>query len=195
MELPLTLTKEETMTAENQEVNAADNEDLDNDNDRNNVAPLEDEDLLLEMVRAIVSHPEDVKVDSREEDDGRKNLIISAHEEDCGKVIGKHGRMAAILKDFMISVGAQQGHQIFIEIKAPYGSRPTGYRPGFRGYPPNRGYPPPPPPNYGRGGYGYQPPPPQQPVLSSHEFGNGYDPQQPPRFDGNRRGRGFRRSY
>jgi hypothetical protein len=92
--------------------------------DEEDFEPLEDCELLEEMVRALVSQPSEVRVESRSDGD-RKTLHVHVANEDCGKVIGKQGRMADVLRQFMSAVGTRQGHQLNVMIE---GSKPQERR-------------------------------------------------------------------
>ena len=51
-------------------------------------------DLLVHLARALVDHPEEVRVESFEEDDGTLVLELSVADDDYGQVIGRGGRTA-----------------------------------------------------------------------------------------------------
>jgi len=82
--------------------------------------PLSDDILLQEMVRAIVDYPEDVHIEEYcdvTSGPAKKVLIVRTNHKDCGKVIGKHGRMAELLRTYMTTVGAHQGYPITVNIE------------------------------------------------------------------------------
>jgi predicted RNA-binding protein YlqC (UPF0109 family) len=62
---------------------------------------------LEHLVQGIVSHPEDVRVRSREQRK-RRMLEVRVNPEDIGKVIGRQGRTATALRTVM---GAIAGHE------------------------------------------------------------------------------------
>jgi uncharacterized protein len=81
---------------------------------------LSDDNLLAEMVRALVSKPEKVEVDQycdATKTHATKVLVIKVDPRDCGKVIGKQGRMAELLRTFMSTVGVSRGYPISITIE------------------------------------------------------------------------------
>jgi uncharacterized protein len=55
------------------------------------------EEALEHLVRGIVEHPDDVKVQDRQLKRGRV-LEVRVHPEDMGKVIGRSGRTAKALR-------------------------------------------------------------------------------------------------
>jgi predicted RNA-binding protein YlqC (UPF0109 family) len=80
--------------------------------------PLEDDLLLEEMVRALVKRPEAVQVVDRSDDPKVKMLHVSVDPEDRGKVIGKGGRMAEVIRHFMSAVGTRNGIRINVLVEA-----------------------------------------------------------------------------
>jgi len=64
------------------------------------------EDALEHLVRGIVDHPDDVRVDLRTGRRGR-TLELRVHPEDLGKVIGRAGRTAKALRTVMTAVGGK----------------------------------------------------------------------------------------
>lgn len=97
--------------------------------DDDDFEPLEDCALLEEMVRALVANPSEVRVENRH-DGERKTLLVRVADEDCGKVIGKQGRMADVIRQFMSAVGTRQGYQLNVMIE---GSKPQERRSKRRG--------------------------------------------------------------
>jgi uncharacterized protein len=61
---------------------------------------------LEHLVRGIVDHPDEVRVDLRAGRRGR-TLEIRVHPEDLGKVIGRGGRTARALRTVMAGVGGR----------------------------------------------------------------------------------------
>ena len=64
------------------------------------------EEALEHLVRGIVEHPDDVRVDSRGLRRGRV-LEVRVHPDDLGKVIGRGGRTAKALRTVMAGVGGR----------------------------------------------------------------------------------------
>ena len=63
-------------------------------------------DALEHLVRGIVHHPDDVRVDLVTTRRGR-TLEVRVHPEDLGKVIGRGGRTAKALRQVMTGVGGR----------------------------------------------------------------------------------------
>jgi uncharacterized protein len=61
---------------------------------------------LEHLVRGIVDHPDDVRVDLSTNRRGR-TLEVRVHPEDLGKVIGRRGRTARALRTVMTGVGGR----------------------------------------------------------------------------------------
>jgi predicted RNA-binding protein YlqC (UPF0109 family) len=61
---------------------------------------------LEHLVKGIVEHPEEVRVDSRTNRRGT-TLELHVHPEDLGKVIGRAGRTAKALRTVMTAVGGR----------------------------------------------------------------------------------------
>jgi len=81
--------------------------------------PLSDDLLLAEMIRAIVAYPEKVEVEEycdATKPQAVKILIVRVDSKDCGKVIGKQGRMAELLRSFMATVGIHHGYSMTVMI-------------------------------------------------------------------------------
>lgn len=63
-------------------------------------------DSLEHLVRGIVEHPDDVRVELVTTRRGR-TLEVHVHPEDLGKVIGRGGRTATALRTVMSSIGGR----------------------------------------------------------------------------------------
>jgi predicted RNA-binding protein YlqC (UPF0109 family) len=64
------------------------------------------EEALEHLVRGIVDHPDDVRVDYVDNRRG-KRLEIRVNPEDLGRVIGRNGRTAKALRQVMTGVGGK----------------------------------------------------------------------------------------
>ncbi|GAA5120479.1 RNA-binding protein [Haloechinothrix salitolerans] len=63
-------------------------------------------DSLEHLVRGIVEHPDDVRVDLITTRRGR-TLEVHVHPDDLGKVIGRGGRTATALRTVMGGIGGK----------------------------------------------------------------------------------------
>lgn len=64
------------------------------------------EEALEHLVRGIVDHPEDVRVDMVDNRRGQR-LEVRVHPEDLGRVIGRNGRTAKALRQVVNGVGGK----------------------------------------------------------------------------------------
>jgi hypothetical protein len=64
------------------------------------------EEALDHLVRGIVDHPDQVKVDRRQMRRGEV-LEVRVHPEDLGKVIGRGGRTARALRAVITALGGR----------------------------------------------------------------------------------------
>lgn len=61
---------------------------------------------VTHLVRGIVDHPDDVRVDLKNGRRGRL-LEVRVHPEDLGKVIGRSGRTARALRTVVSGIGGR----------------------------------------------------------------------------------------
>jgi len=76
---------------------------------------LEMKDLVLQITKALVDHPEDVKV-SRRELNNQTLLEITVHPEDVGKIIGKQGRIIKALRIVVKACAIRDNKKITVEL-------------------------------------------------------------------------------
>ncbi len=71
--------------------------------------------LILTIARALVDHPDQVKV---EEIKGSQNSVLelSVAKEDLGKVIGKQGRTAQAMRTILSAASAKRRQRTVLEI-------------------------------------------------------------------------------
>jgi predicted RNA-binding protein YlqC (UPF0109 family) len=74
------------------------------------------EDLLAYLARALVDHPEQVSVDSFEEDDGTIVLELHVAEDDAGKVIGRGGRTVSALRAVLKACSVREGRRVLVDV-------------------------------------------------------------------------------
>ncbi len=72
-------------------------------------------DLVETIAKALVDHPEDVRVNEVE-----NNQVIvyelSVHSSDIGKVIGKQGRIAKAFRTVITSAAVKENKRVTVEI-------------------------------------------------------------------------------
>ncbi len=81
-----------------------------------------DSDFLEYVVKAIVDHPDDVKVD-RSVDEMGVLLNLKVHAEDMGEVIGRSGNTAKSLRTLLRIVGLRHNARVNLKIEEPEGGR------------------------------------------------------------------------
>ena len=74
------------------------------------------EELLRYLARALVDHPDDVRVDSFEEDDGTLVLELEVAEDDVGQVIGRGGRTINALRALIRASAVKDGRRVLVDI-------------------------------------------------------------------------------
>jgi hypothetical protein len=72
--------------------------------------------LLEFLARGLVEHPDDVRVNQLDEDDGSVVLELSVGEDDYGSVIGRGGRTAQALRTVIKAAGTREGRRVFVDI-------------------------------------------------------------------------------
>ena len=73
-------------------------------------------DLLVYLARALVDHPDRVKVEEFEEDDGTLVLELSVADDDYGQVIGRGGRTAQALRSVVKAAAVKDNRRVLIDI-------------------------------------------------------------------------------
>jgi predicted RNA-binding protein YlqC (UPF0109 family) len=72
--------------------------------------------LLEYLARAIVDEPDDVEVDSFEEEDGTLVLELRVADGDVGKVIGRNGRTVNALRAVVRASAVKQGRRVLVDV-------------------------------------------------------------------------------
>jgi hypothetical protein len=74
------------------------------------------EELMTQITRALVDHPDEVSVEAVEGDEGDDTTVLEMRvaPDDVGKVIGKQGRTVRSLRTILAAVG--QGHHLRYEL-------------------------------------------------------------------------------
>jgi predicted RNA-binding protein YlqC (UPF0109 family) len=85
--------------------------------------PDMDKEFVEYVVKALVSHPDDVEV-KRSVDDMGVLLELSVNPEDMGKVIGKAGATAKSIRTLLRVLGSRNDARVNLKIVEPEGSEP-----------------------------------------------------------------------
>ncbi len=80
-----------------------------------------DQQFLEYVVKALVDHPEDVKI-NRTVDEMGVLLTLSVHQEDMGKIIGRSGATAKAIRTVLRVVGMKNDARVNLKIEEPEGS-------------------------------------------------------------------------
>jgi predicted RNA-binding protein YlqC (UPF0109 family) len=82
----------------------------------------QDQEFVEMLVRAIVSHPDDVRTERTVDEMG---VLITLHinQEDMGYVIGRSGQTARSIRTLLKIVGAKNNARVNLKIYEPEGSR------------------------------------------------------------------------
>ena len=71
---------------------------------------------LSNIAKAIVDHPDDVKV-LETEDDSKVTLVLSVAEGDMGMVIGKGGKIAKAIRTVMRAAASADDKEVSVVIR------------------------------------------------------------------------------
>ena len=72
--------------------------------------------LLEYLVRSLVEHPDAVKVEEFEEDDGTIVLELTVADDDYGQVIGRGGRTAQALRTVVKAAAVKDNRRVLVDI-------------------------------------------------------------------------------
>jgi uncharacterized protein len=72
--------------------------------------------LLEYLAQGLVEHPDQVRVNQVEEDDGAVVLELSVADDDYGNVIGRGGRTAAALRTVVKTAAVRSKRRVFVDI-------------------------------------------------------------------------------
>ena len=85
------------------------------------MAQNDDKDFLEFVVKGIVDHPDDVKVD-RKVDEMGVLLSLKVHQQDMGQVVGRQGSTAKAIRTLLRIVGMKNNARVNLKIEEPEGS-------------------------------------------------------------------------
>jgi predicted RNA-binding protein YlqC (UPF0109 family) len=72
--------------------------------------------LLEYLARGLVEHPDQVRVNELNDDDGSTVLELSVADDDYGNVIGRGGRTAAALRTVVKTAATKSKRRVFVDI-------------------------------------------------------------------------------
>ncbi len=95
-----------------------------------------DQDFLVFLVKSLVDHPDDVKVE-RKVDEMGVLLSLRVNPLDMGQVVGRQGATAKAIRSLLRIVGIKNNARVNLKIEEPEGStrprRPEGHAEGHLG--------------------------------------------------------------
>ena len=74
------------------------------------------QETLLNIAKAIVDSPDEVKV-TQEEDEKTVTLALSVAPDDMGMVIGRHGKIAKAIRSVMKAASVNSGKKVNVDIR------------------------------------------------------------------------------
>ena len=74
------------------------------------------DELLAYLARTLVDEPDQVSVESFEEDDGTLVLELHVADDDAGKVIGRGGRTVAALRTVVKAASVRDGKRVLVDV-------------------------------------------------------------------------------
>ena len=80
-----------------------------------------DQQFLEYVVKSIVDHPDEVKID-RKVDEMGVLLSLRVHREDMGQVVGRQGATAKAIRSLLRIVGIKNNARVNLKIEEPEGS-------------------------------------------------------------------------
>jgi predicted RNA-binding protein YlqC (UPF0109 family) len=86
-----------------------------------------DQEFLEYVVKALVDHPEDVKI-NRKIDEMGVLLSLKVNPEDMGQIIGKAGATARAIRNLVRIIGLKHHARVNLKIEEPEGGRASATR-------------------------------------------------------------------
>jgi len=74
--------------------------------------------FILSYARLIVKHPEVLEIRTKSLDDENEEIMLLAHQEDVGKLIGREGRMINAIKTVISGCKAKGGKNYRVNVQA-----------------------------------------------------------------------------
>jgi len=83
-----------------------------------------DQEFLEYVIKALVDHPEDVKIE-RKVDEMGVLLSLKVNPEDMGQIIGRQGATARAIRNLVRIVGLKNHARVNLKIEEPEKEKPT----------------------------------------------------------------------
>ena len=85
------------------------------------MAKMQDQEVLETIVKALASHPEDVKI-NRLVDEMGVLLSLKVNPEDMGQIIGKEGSTVRAIRTIIRIIGLKNRDRVNLKVEEPEGS-------------------------------------------------------------------------
>ena len=72
--------------------------------------------LLADLIKPLVSHPDEVCVEIKEQNDNHMRLVVLVNENDKGRIIGKKGRIANAIRTIVHAASVRDNMHIDIDM-------------------------------------------------------------------------------
>lgn len=72
--------------------------------------------LLSELIKPLVSRPEEVKVVIVEESDTSVKVSVSVHNDDLGRIIGRRGRIANAIRTIVHAAAVRDKMRVDVDL-------------------------------------------------------------------------------
>ncbi len=82
----------------------------------------QDQEFLDGLIKALVDHPTDVKI-NRKVDEMGVLMTLDLNPEDMGKIIGRQGNTAKAIRTLLRVVGMKNNARVNLKINEPEGGR------------------------------------------------------------------------
>jgi uncharacterized protein len=88
-----------------------------------------DQEFLAYLVKSLVDHPDDVKVD-RKVDERGVLLTLHVHPLDMGQILGRKGATVIAIRLLLKIVGVKNNASLNLKVEEPDGGRGPSRQPG-----------------------------------------------------------------
>src|SRR5580698_967925 len=83
-------------------------------------ASAADQEFLEYLIKSLVDHPDDVKVDRKVDEQGVL-LTLRVNAQDMGQVVGRQGATAKAIRSLLRIVGVKNNARVNLKIEEPEG--------------------------------------------------------------------------
>lgn len=89
---------------------------------------FQDQEFLINLVKALVDNPDDVKVERRVDEMGVL-MTMTTNPADMGKIIGRQGNTAKAIRTLLRVVGMKHNARVNLKINEPAGGEAAAAKP------------------------------------------------------------------